>query len=152
MPKAIFKVVTTKLAKPEEELQRVATRVPIELRQSLKIQAAVMGIGLNAMYAVALREFFALAVHGKSALTWKKPSTSPRADRHGGERGDVAWVQVLLILSTSLIRELEEVSAQSDKSLATVCYTALDWYMQQQALRQNKFQSLMESVQGKQPA
>ena len=142
MPIAIFKVESTKLAKDGEELQRIATRIPNELRQSLKIQCAVMGVALNALYAVALKEFLGLAVYGKSPYIWKKPSTSPRLDRHGGPRGDSSWVQVLMILPQSLIQELEEVAAKHEQSLAAIGYTALDWYTQQQAARQQAYASL----------
>ena len=138
MPNVIFKVENTKLAAEGEDLQRIATRIPADLRQSLKIRSAVMGVGLNALYAVILREFLALAVRGKTPVSWKKPSTSPRLDRKGAPRGDAAWVQVLMILPTPLIQELEEVCAQYEQSLASVGYTALDWYTEQQVLREQK--------------
>lgn len=145
MPKAVFKVAVTNLAKEGEDLQRIATRVPNDLRQSLKIQSAVMGVALNALYAVALREFMTLAIYGKSPFTWKKPSTSPRLDRNGAPRGSNDWVQILLILPSPLIGELQEICEKQGQSLASLSYTALDWYTQQQAARSAAFSTMQRA-------
>ena len=151
MPKAIFKVTETKLAAKGEDLQRIATRVPAELRQFLKIQSAVLGYSLNKIHATALREFLSLALptsKGGQTIAWLTPKTSPRADRHGAPRGDANWVQLLLILPQSLVGELEAACELTGTSIATFCYTALDWYANEQQRRQKALATAQQAAFG----
>ncbi len=146
MPVAIFKVENTALAKEGDALQRVATRIPVELRQWMKLACATLGTGLNELYALVLREFLVMAADRKVQIAWKKAGTSPRVDRHGEPRGDSKWVQILLILPTSLIRDIEDVCAVHQQSLASVCYTAFDWYAEKHANQSQPISSLRQQM------
>jgi hypothetical protein len=128
VPEAVVKVERSRLVKQDDELQRVATRVPLDLRDELKVEAAIRRMPVNLVYQTILREFLELAPFKRDNYLWKTPKTAPRKDRHGEQRGDSDWMQVLIMIPRKLLNKVDKECAAQSVSLATFTYTAFDWY------------------------
>jgi hypothetical protein len=136
------KTEKSKLVNKDDTLVRVATRLPAEVKVEMKVLAAMMDIPLNAMYGMVLREFIELGVYRRKDFEWTMPRTSPRKDRHGEPRGDMDWVQVLMIIPSKLAARVEKESEEFSVSLAAFAYSAMHWYLRAQKTRQRLMPAL----------